>query len=124
MAVSNILKKVVKTYSHASLILRIVIGLAVGIVLALLFPGASWIGVFGDLFVGALKALAPVLVFVLVLSALAQGRSRLDSRFGLVIWLYLLTTFLASRQVFCFRSGLYWPMPLSLKRFRRASERL
>ena len=96
MGTSNVMKQVVNTYNHVSLIMRIVIGLAAGVVLALLFPGASWISVFGDLFVGALKALAPVLVFALVLSALAQGRSRLDSRFGLVVWLYLLTTFLAS----------------------------
>ncbi len=96
MAVSNFFKKAVKKYNSMSLILRIVIGLVVGVILALLVPGASWIGIFGDLFVGALKALAPILVFVLVLSALAQGRSRLDSRFGLVIWLYLLTTFLAA----------------------------
>ncbi|MGI5989875.1 MAG: serine/threonine transporter SstT [Lachnospiraceae bacterium] len=96
MAVTAFFKKVARGYNSVSLILRIVIGLAAGIVLALAFPKASWIGVFGDLFVGALKALAPVLVFTLVLSALAQGQSKLDSRFALVIWLYLLTTFLAS----------------------------
>lgn len=87
--------KIVNLYNSSSLILRILAGLIIGIILAMIVPHATWISVFGDLFVGALKAIAPVLVFVLVLSALAQGNAQLDRRFGLVIWLYLLTTFLA-----------------------------
>ena len=59
-------------------------------------PGAGWVGELGSLFVGALKGIAPVLVFVIVASALAQGSSKLDRRFGTVIWLYMLTTFLAA----------------------------
>ena len=51
---------------------------------------------FGNLFVGALKGVAPVLVFVIVASALAQGSSKLDRRFGTVVWLYMLTTFVAA----------------------------
>ena len=43
-----------------------------------------------------LTGIAPVLVFVIVASALAQGSSKLDRRFGTVIWLYMLTTFLAA----------------------------
>mgnify|MGYP000685952998 CR=1 FL=1 len=90
------LKAVAARYNATSLILRIVIGLAVGVVLALAVPGAGWVEEFGSLFVGALKGIAPVLVFVIVASALAQGTSRLDRRFGTVIWLYMLTTFLAA----------------------------
>ena len=56
----------------------------------------AWIGEFGTLFVSALKAVAPILVFVLVASALAQGNSKLDSRFGTVLFLYLFTTFLSA----------------------------
>lgn len=78
------------------LILRIAIGLVVGSVLALICPGAAWIEEFGNLFVGALKGVAPVLVFVIVASALAQGSSKLDRRFGTVVWLYMLTTFVAA----------------------------
>ena len=89
------LKAVAARYNATSLILRIVIGLAVGAVLALAVPGAGWVEEFGSLFVGALKGIAPVLVFVIVASALAQGTSRLDRRFGTVIWLYMLTTFLS-----------------------------
>ena len=90
------LKAVVAKYNQTSLILRILIGLAVGSVLALVAPGAGWVGELGSLFVGALKGIAPVLVFVIVASALAQGSSKLDRRFGTVIWLYMLTTFLAA----------------------------
>ncbi|MDD6258742.1 MAG: serine/threonine transporter SstT [Erysipelotrichaceae bacterium] len=90
------LKKIVQGYLHVSLIKRILVGLIVGIILALIVPGWQWIGTFGDVFVGALKGIAPVLVFVLVISALAQKSARLDHRFGLVLGLYMLTTFLAA----------------------------
>ena len=56
------LKAVVAKYNQTSLILRILIGLAVGSVLALVAPGAGWVGELGSLFVGALKGIAPVLV--------------------------------------------------------------
>ena len=93
------LKAVAARYNATSLILRIVIGLVVGAVLALAVPGAGWVEEFGSLFVGALKGIAPVLVFIIVASALAQGTSRLDRRFGTVIWLYMLTTFLFPQTV-------------------------
>ena len=89
-------KAIMKKYNEVSLILRIVVGLVIGAVLALAVPGAGWVGELGSLFVGALKGIAPVLVFVIVASALAQGSSKLDRRFGTVIWLYMLTTFLAA----------------------------
>ena len=89
-------KKAAAYYNGVSLIVRILIGLVIGAVLALAVPGAGWVAELGTLFVGALKGIAPVLVFVIVASALAQGSSRLDRRFGTVIWLYMLTTFLAA----------------------------
>ena len=92
----NALKSIAKKYSETSLILRIAIGIVIGAILAVALPKAAFIGIFGDLFVGALKAIAPVLVAVLVMSSLCQGSSKLDSRFGLVIFLYMLTTFLAA----------------------------
>ena len=92
----KIFKSIAAKYNGISLILRIATGLVLGAVLALALPQASFIAEFGNLFVGALKAIAPVLVFVIVTSALAQGSSRLDRRFGTVIWLYMLTTFLAA----------------------------
>ena len=55
------LNKAVARYNGISLIVRILIGLIVGAVLALVAPGADWVGEFGNLFVGALKGIAPVL---------------------------------------------------------------
>ena len=90
------LKKIAAAYNGISLILRIAIGLVVGVILALVCPSATWLRELGNLFVGALKGIAPVLVFVIVASALAQGSSKLDRRFGTVVWLYMLTTFVAA----------------------------
>lgn len=90
------MKGIVKKYNQSSLILRIIIGLIIGIILGLLFPHATAISILGDMFVGALRALAPVLVFVLIIAALSAGNSRLDKKFGLVIQMYMLTTFLAA----------------------------
>ncbi len=92
----NAFKRVVRKYNDTSLILRILIGLIIGIVLAFLIPGWTWIGGMGDVFVGALKAVAPILVFVLVSSSLMQKGTKLDQRFGTVLFLYMLSTFLAA----------------------------
>ena len=89
-------KKVLMIYNGASLILRIIIGIVIGVVLALIVPQAEWISMLGNLFVGALKAIAPVLVAVLVAASLCQGNAKLDRRFGLVIFFYILSTYLAA----------------------------
>ena len=82
----------VKKWAGVSLILRIFIGLVVGAVLALLVPDWTWIGIFGKLFVGALKAVAPILVAVLVISSIAKANGGLGSRFKTVIGLYIVST--------------------------------
>lgn len=99
---------IIKLYNKTSLVLRIVIGLIIGLVLGIIskeynllpFLGDSkelkFISILGTLFVGALKAIAPILVFVLVVSSLANAKKKLDSRFGTVIVLYIISTFLAS----------------------------
>ncbi len=92
----NVLKNVVKKYNSMSLILRILCGLIIGVVLALILPGLTWVAGMGSLFVGALKAMAPILVFVLVSSSLMQRGAKLDKKFGTVIFLYMLSTFLAA----------------------------
>ena len=94
--ISKALRGVADKYNGVSLIIRIIVGLIAGTALALVVPHMMWIGEFGTLFVSALKAVAPILVFVLVASALAQGNSRLDGRFGTVLFLYLFTTFLSA----------------------------
>lgn len=94
--ISKALCGVADKYNGVSLIIRIIVGLIAGTALALVVPHMTWIGEFGTLFVSALKAVAPILVFVLVASALAQGNSKLDGRFGTVLFLYLFTTFLSA----------------------------
>lgn len=94
-AFTSAVKSIAKKYNDTSLILRIAVDLVIGAVLALLCPGATWLEELGNLFVGALKGIAPVLVFVIVAIALAQGSSKLDPWFGTVVWLYMLTTFIA-----------------------------
>ena len=79
-----------------SLIMRIVIGLIVGIVLGIIWPGNSIVKLLGQVFLGALKSVAPILVFVLVISSLANAGSRIGKRFRTVIVLYLLSTLLAA----------------------------
>ena len=88
--------KIIEKYNNTSLIVRIIIGLVIGAVIGIFFKDLTFITLLGNLFVGALKAVAPVLVFVLVVSALAKGNDKLDSRFGLVIALYMISTLLAS----------------------------
>ena len=61
---------IIKKYNETSLILRIIAGLVIGVLLGLLIPGAPVIPILGKLFVGALKAVAPILVFVLIIKVL------------------------------------------------------
>ncbi len=76
--------------------LRILAGIVIGTLLAFFLPGYNGIEVLGDLFVGALKGIAPVLVSVLVVSAIAKASGGLGSRFNTVITLYMCTTLLAA----------------------------
>ena len=86
----------IQKWNSMSLIVRILIGLIVGAVLGLLLPGLSFIKVLGTLFVGALKAIAPLLVFVLVSSSLANAKGGGMSRFRTVIFLYMFSTLCAA----------------------------
>lgn len=116
--ISKAVRGVADIYNGASLIVRIIVGLIIGTVLALTMPHVTWIGEFGTLFVAALKAAAPILVFVLVASALAQGTSKLDRRFGIVLFLYLFTTFLAA--VVAVLTSRLFPQTLSLGKAAKA----
>lgn len=116
--ISKAVRGIADIYNGASLIVRIIVGLIIGTVLALTMPHVTWIGEFGTLFVAALKAVAPILVFVLVASALAQGTSKLDRRFGTVLFLYLFTTFLAA--VVAVLTSRLFPQTLSLGKAAKA----
>ena len=92
----EVLKKILESWNRISLVKQICLGLAVGILLALLAPKSlSGITILGDLFVGALKAVAPMLVFFLVASALCHHRQGQRTNMKSIIVLYLAGTFLA-----------------------------
>ena len=90
------LSKVTKIYGETALIKLIAVGLVIGILLALFVPMVvPVIAVFGKLFVSALKGVAPILVFVLVMNAMSQ-KSESSSTMKPIIQLYVIGTFLAS----------------------------
>jgi len=91
------LKQLLSKWNKLSLVKRILVGMVIGILLAIALPNeAKFITIFGTLFVGALKAVAPILVFFLVMSAISQHKSGHKTNMKSIIVLYLLGTFLAS----------------------------
>ena len=89
-------RRIIERYTHVSLMLRIFIGLVIGAALGLLVPSWTGVGILGVLFVGALKGIAPVLVAVLVTSAIAKAGKGHGSRYAVLIGLYLLSTLIAA----------------------------
>ena len=87
---------IVKEWADSSLVVRILISLVIGAVLGMLLPGWKWIGILGTVFVGALKAIAPVLVGILVTASVAKAGSGVGIRFRKVIGLYLASTLTAA----------------------------
>jgi serine/threonine transporter len=83
-------------WSQTSLVLRILVGLIIGASLGLLVPQWTGIGILGIVFVGALKAIAPILVAVLVAASIAKAGGGLGSRFRVLIFCYLFSTFIAA----------------------------
>lgn len=83
-------------WSQTSLVLRIFIGLVLGTILGLTVPHWTAIGILGIVFVSALKAIAPILVAVLVAASIAKAGGGLGPRFRTVILEYLFSTFLAA----------------------------
>ena len=90
------LHRIILTWKKTNLIKRISLGILCGALLAVLFPQASAIGLLGEIFVGGLKAIAPLLVFALVANALSQQKKGEKSNMKTVIMLYLLGTFAAA----------------------------
>ncbi len=90
------MRNLISKWNQMSLVKRIIIGLIIGIILAVTIPDtAKPIVIFGSLFVGALKAVAPILVFFLVTSAISQHKSGQQTNMKSILVLYLLGTFLA-----------------------------
>ncbi|WP_144480308.1 serine/threonine transporter SstT [Cytobacillus oceanisediminis] len=85
-----------KKLNRVSLVKQIIAGLLIGVILALTIPEiAKPVAIFGSLFVGALKAVAPVLVLFLVMSAIAQHRRGQKTNMKTILFLYLFGTFAA-----------------------------
>lgn len=87
---------IIQKWNSISLVKRILCGLVIGAILGMAVPQASVIGILGTLFVGALKAIAPILVFFLVMAALACGQEGGGKTMGRVVVLYLVGTFAAA----------------------------
>lgn len=90
------MKNLVVKWNQISLVKRIVIGIIAGLILALTVPtAASWVSIFGSLFVGALKAVAPVLVLFLVMHAISVHKSGTKTNMKSILGLYAIGTLLA-----------------------------
>lgn len=94
--VDNFMKSLLKKWNSMSLIKRIIIGLLVGAILGIAAPSFKQISLLGKLFVGALKAVAPLLVFFLVMAAIAQHKKGQKTNMKEIIVLYLIGTFAAA----------------------------
>lgn len=90
------MKTLIEKWNNSSLILRIIVGLVIGIILGLTIPQASWISIIGDLFVGVLRGIAPLLVFTLIISALSHMGKGQKTNMSFVAILYILGNLLSA----------------------------
>ena len=86
----------IKIWTESSLVLKILIGLIIGGILGILVPEWSIIGFPGEIFVDALKAIAPILVFILVASAISKAKSGIGFKYKTIILIFLVTNFIAA----------------------------
>ena len=109
------MKELVAKWNSISLVLRIVVGLAIGAIIGLVLPSdgsvaPTIITLLGTLFVNALKAVAPILVFFLIISALCNAKAPASMR--TIIVLYLVSTFVAALVAVV--GSFMFPMELTL----------
>ena len=90
------MKKLWNKWTEIALVKRILVGLVLGAILGLTIPGATGISILGDVFVSALKAIAPLLVFFLVISSLCNAGKSHGGVIKTVIILYMFSTVLAA----------------------------
>lgn len=108
------MKTLVSKWNQISLVIRIIIGILVGLILALTIPEqASGVSILGALFVNALKAVAPVLVFFLVINAIAGQKSGSQTNMKSIVVLYAIGTFLAGFVAVV--ASYLFPVTLTLK---------
>ena len=106
------MKTIVNKWKSTNLILKILCGIIIGAVLGLLVPAATPISYLGTLFVSALKAIAPILVFVLVMSSISKAGAGIGSKFKNVIILYMVSTFIAA--IFAVFVNYFFPLTVTL----------
>ena len=114
------MKNILVKWNSISLVKRIIAGMLIGALLGVAVPTLTPIGILGDIFVSALKAVAPILVFFLVMSALAQHKEGGASNMGTVIVLYLVGTFAAA--VVAVIASFLFPVSLTLPEAATGSE--
>lgn len=105
--------KILEVYKKTPLVLQIAIGLVIGACFGLWFPEATFLKLFGEIFVGALKAIAPILVFVLVISSLSGAGQGIGARFRTVIFFYMISTLLAAIVAVIFSYAFPVTIPLT-----------
>lgn len=108
----SMMKNLFAKWNQISLVKRIVIGIIVGIILALIVPNVSGISILGSLFVGALKAVAPILVLFLVMHAIAAHKSGTKTNMKSILGLYGIGTLLAG--VVAVAASFMFPVTLTL----------
>ena len=106
------MKQIVNMWNKVSLIAKIIVGIVIGAVLGLLVPGATGVGLIGTMFVRALKAIAPILVFVLVISSIANAGKGNGEQFRMVTIMYILSTLLAA--VVAVSASFLFPVTMTL----------
>ena len=95
--------RLITTWNKTNLMKRIAIGIVLGVILALIFPKATGIGLLGEFFVGGLRAIAPLLVFALVANALSQHQKGTETNMKMELAKSLVTS--------CSRSSTTLSMP-------------
>ena len=108
------MNSIVAIYKKVPLVAQIILGMLVGIALAYFVPTeASFVSIFGELFVKALKSVAPLLVLVLVTSAIASHRRDVKTGLRYLLVLYIISTVLAGSLAVaaCFIFGVKMPLP-------------
>lgn len=100
----------IKRWQKLSLIQRILIGILLGILLGLAVPQWTWLSILGEIFVGSLKAIAPLLVFFIIMSSLSRHEKGTETHMTSIVILYLLATFVAALAAV----GIFYLFPVKI----------
>lgn len=109
---NNYILSALRKWQGSNLMIRILTGVILGAILALTFPQIDSITFLGTLFVGALKAIAPILVFILVMSSISKAQEGLGKKFRKIVALYIISTFIAA--VIAVFAGRIFPVSIVL----------